>query len=128
MTETQDQSFKYWEKSGRSESLKSQLLMILSSRFDMTDRELSDTTGEDINAINRARYDLVNEGYVCESQKRRCSITHHYVQSWRLGNERKEKTELTQRELNHFKKMYENMNDHQKQLAKELILTGKWFE
>ena len=118
MTETQDQAFKEWNKSGHGESLKNSLIQILSSRIDMTDRELSDMTGEDINAINRARYDLVNEGYVCESQKRRCSITNSYVIAWRLGKSEKKDEYITERELQHIQKLSLKANEHQKKLIR----------
>ena len=121
MTETQEQGYKYWTDSGKAESLKSMVLMILSNSFDMTDRELSNETGYDINAINRARYDLIRDGYVCESQKRRCSITNSYVQAWKLGKQ-EQKKELSNTIMNKIKQYSETANDYQRAKIRE------WFK
>jgi hypothetical protein len=111
--DTREQALEEWVNRG---TIKDIIFSFIPFRDSITNQELSDVTGYDINFITRATTDLQEEGLIKHDIQRRCSITGKFVNTWIRGKEivSKSGSSLTNAQMEKVKKYIILSNQFQK--------------
>jgi transcription initiation factor IIE alpha subunit len=111
--DTREQALEEWVNRG---TIKDLVFSFIPFRDSITNQELSDVTGYDINFITRATTDLQEEGLIKHDVQRACKITGKFVNTWIRGKEivPKSGSSLTNAQMEKVKKYIILANQFQK--------------